>query len=54
MVTVFVDDLDAFLASASGRGLTPANVETYENGVRKTTYRDPDRNEVGIGGAPAG
>jgi hypothetical protein len=28
--------------------------ETYENGVRKMTYRDPDGNEVGLGGAPLG
>jgi hypothetical protein len=51
MVTVFVDDLDAFLASASGRGLTPADVETYENGVRKAIFRDDDGNEIGVGGS---
>ena len=27
--------------------------ETYENGVRKVTYRDPDGNEIGFGGGPA-
>jgi hypothetical protein len=26
--------------------------ETYSNGVRKITYRDPDGNEIGFGGAP--
>jgi hypothetical protein len=26
--------------------------ETNSNGVRKTTYRDPDGNEIGFGGAP--
>jgi hypothetical protein len=26
--------------------------ETYANGVRKTTFRDPDGNEIGFGGAP--
>jgi hypothetical protein len=26
---------------------------TYANGVRKATYRDPDGNEIGFGGAPA-
>ena len=25
---------------------------TYQNGVRKVIYRDPDGNEVGVGGAP--
>jgi hypothetical protein len=37
----------------AGRGLEPAKRETYSNGVRKTTYRDPDGNEIGLGGAPA-
>ena len=48
---VFVDDLDALVARIAERGLTPAEQETYENGVRKVTYRDPDGNEVGYGGA---
>lgn len=52
MVTLFVDDLDAFVAAAASRGIEPASRETYGNGVRKTTYRDPDGNEIGIGGAP--
>ena len=34
------------------RGLEPAEQETYENGVRKVIYRDPDGNEIGFGGAP--
>lgn len=50
--TVFVDDLDALEAQIAGRGLEPSERETYENGVRKTTYRDPDGNEIGFGGAP--
>ncbi|MGN9774423.1 hypothetical protein ACTMS0_01375 [Micromonospora sp. H33] len=33
-------------------GLEPAKRETYGNGVRKTTYVDPDGNEIGFGGAP--
>lgn len=54
MVTVFVEDFDAFLGAAAGRGLDPRSLETYDNGVRKATYRDPDGNEIGIGGPPAG
>lgn len=50
--TVFVDDLDARVAQAAERGVEPANRETYSNGVRKVTYRDPDGNEIGFGGAP--
>jgi len=53
LVTVFVDDLDGFVAAASSRGVEPATRETYGNGVRKVTYRDPDGNEIGIGGGPA-
>jgi catechol 2,3-dioxygenase-like lactoylglutathione lyase family enzyme len=51
-VTWFVGDLDGFVARARSRGIEPESEETYDNGVRKTTYRDPDGNEVGIGGAP--
>jgi predicted enzyme related to lactoylglutathione lyase len=53
MHTVFVDDVDALVAQIAGRGLEPAKRETYANGVRKATYRDPDGNEIGLGGAPA-
>jgi catechol 2,3-dioxygenase-like lactoylglutathione lyase family enzyme len=49
---VFVDDLDAHVAAIAARGLEPAEQETYDNGVRKVTFRDPDGNEIGFGGAP--
>lgn len=52
VVTLFVDELDARVAEIASRGLEPAERETYSNGVRKVTYRDPDGNEVGFGGAP--
>ena len=50
--TLFVDDLDERVESIRARGLEPASRETYENGVRKVIYRDPDGNEVGFGGGP--
>jgi catechol 2,3-dioxygenase-like lactoylglutathione lyase family enzyme len=50
--TLFVDDLDARVAAIAGRGLEPAELQTYANGVRKVTYRDPDGNEFGFGGGP--
>ncbi|NYJ07662.1 VOC family protein [Petropleomorpha daqingensis] len=53
MHTLFVDDLDARVAQIATRGLEPAQRETYDNGVRKITYRDPDGNEIGFGGGPA-
>jgi hypothetical protein len=52
MNTVFVDDLEALVEQIARRGLEPAERETYSNGVRKATYRDPDGNEIGFGGAP--
>jgi len=53
MVTVFVDDLEEFVGAAALRGVHPSTRETYENGVRKAVYRDPDGNTVSVGGAPA-
>jgi uncharacterized glyoxalase superfamily protein PhnB len=51
-LTVFVDDLDAFVTAASAQGIEPAETETYGNGVRKVTYEDADGNQIGFGGAP--
>ena len=53
MHTVFVSDFDARISQVAQRGLEPAESETYSNGVRKATFRDPDGNEIGFGGAPA-
>jgi catechol 2,3-dioxygenase-like lactoylglutathione lyase family enzyme len=50
MHTIFVDELDARVDGIAGRGIEPAERETYSNGVRKVTYRDPDGNEIGFGG----
>jgi catechol 2,3-dioxygenase-like lactoylglutathione lyase family enzyme len=50
--TLFVDDLDSRVAAIAQRGIEPALRETYDNGVRKVTYRDPDGNETGFGGGP--
>ncbi|MGH3459459.1 VOC family protein [Aeromicrobium sp.] len=50
--TIFVGDLDDRIAGITERGIEPAERETYDNGVRKITYRDPDGNEIGLGGAP--
>ena len=35
LVTVFVDVFDQLLVEVAGRGIEPAQLETYENGVRK-------------------
>jgi catechol 2,3-dioxygenase-like lactoylglutathione lyase family enzyme len=52
VVTIFVDDLDAYVTAAGARGVEPDERETYSNGVRKVIYRDPDGNELGFGGPP--
>jgi predicted enzyme related to lactoylglutathione lyase len=54
LVTLFVDDLEDRVAAAAERGVQPAERETYDNGVRKVTYLDPEGNEIGFGGPPAG
>ena len=53
MLTLFLDDFDARIAQITERGLEPAMQEVYDNGVRKTTYRDPDGNEIAIRRRPA-
>jgi hypothetical protein len=53
MHTIFADDFDSRVQGIAGRGIEPAERETYSNGVRKATYRDPDGNEIGFGGGPA-
>jgi catechol 2,3-dioxygenase-like lactoylglutathione lyase family enzyme len=52
IVTLFVSDFDAFTAAVAERGIGPESRETYDNGVRKAIYRDPDGNEVGVAGPP--
>ncbi|MEV6167202.1 VOC family protein [Streptomyces sp. NPDC051954] len=52
LLTLFVDDLDSRVDAIIDRGLQPSQRETYANGVRKVTYRDPEGNEIGFGGGP--
>ena len=53
VLTIFTEELDAQVAAIAARGLEPDERETYDNGVRKVLYHDPDGNEVGFGGPPA-
>jgi len=52
MHTVFAGDFDTRIAQIAARGIDPTKEETYSNGVRKTTFHDPDGNEISFGGAP--
>jgi uncharacterized protein YndB with AHSA1/START domain len=51
LVTLFVDNLRQLVDGITERGLEPFLDETYDNGVRKVTYRDPEGNELGFAGA---
>jgi catechol 2,3-dioxygenase-like lactoylglutathione lyase family enzyme len=51
--TLMVEDLDALVAEIAGRGIEPAERETYDSGARKAIYRDADGNEIGFGDVPA-
>ena len=50
--TLFLEDFEERIAAISARGIEPDVRETYDNGVRHVTYRDPDGNEISFGGAP--
>ncbi|WP_031467033.1 VOC family protein [Sciscionella sediminilitoris] len=50
MNTVLVDDLDAVVSGIAERGIEPEKRETYDGGMRKVIFRDPDGNEFGYGG----
>jgi hypothetical protein len=42
------------VAELAARGLAPDEHQTYSSGARKALFRDPDGNEVGFAGVPAG
>lgn len=49
----FVDDLNDRVAKIASRGIEPATREVvHEGGPTKVTYRDPDGNELSLGGIP--
>ncbi len=51
-VTMFSEDFDERVDGIVSRGIDPDVRETYDNGVRHVTFRDPDGNELSVGGAP--
>ena len=50
LVTLFLDDLEGFVEGVAQRGVRPESSGSYGNGVRKVVFRDPDGNEIGVGG----
>ncbi|MFG1697068.1 VOC family protein [Nonomuraea sp. NPDC049309] len=53
LVLSFVEDLSGRVAAIAGRGIEPVKRETYDNGVTKVIYEDPEGNEIGFGGMAA-
>jgi predicted enzyme related to lactoylglutathione lyase len=53
LVLSFVDDLDERVAAIGRRGIEAVERETLEAGPTKVTFRDPDGNEISLGGGPA-
>jgi hypothetical protein len=49
---LMVEDLDDRMAGIAERGIQPDREETYDGGVRKSTYVDPDGNRFAFGGMP--
>ena len=41
-----VDDLERHVAEVTGRGLSPAAIETVDKGVQLSAIRDPDGNTL--------
>ncbi|GAB2939670.1 VOC family protein [Nonomuraea fastidiosa] len=53
LVVSFSDDLGERVAAIARRGIEPVKRETYENGVTKVIYEDPEGNEISFGGMAA-
>jgi catechol 2,3-dioxygenase-like lactoylglutathione lyase family enzyme len=50
LITILVDNLDAFLAAAKQRGIRfEGDIETAPGKYRKAALRDPDGNSIAIG-----
>lgn len=52
LVMSFVDNLDDRVGEIARRGIEPVRRDTYEGGMTKVTYRDPEGNEISLGGGP--
>lgn len=52
LVMSFVGDLDGRVAEIAGRGIEPTKRVTFGGGVTKVSYRDPEGNEISLGGGP--
>jgi predicted enzyme related to lactoylglutathione lyase len=53
LLTLLVDDLDAFLAELAARGVVTGPVDEVVPGVRRTVIADPEGNQIALGEAAA-
>jgi hypothetical protein len=53
LVTLLVDDLDAFLAGLAQRAISAEPVETLASATRRAIIIDPDGNRLQVGQPPA-
>lgn len=49
LLTVIIDNLDAFSADLAGRGLQPDEIEEEPGNYRKAVFHDPEGNTLGFG-----
>ena len=49
LLTLIVDDLDAWAAAVSRRGILPGEIETMGDVVRTTVITDPEGNRIQVG-----
>jgi predicted enzyme related to lactoylglutathione lyase len=52
LVTLIVEDLDAWTARLKRDGMAHGEIEALTGGVRKTTILDPDGNSITLGQTP--
>ncbi len=52
LITLGVDDMDAYLSRWEAAGIAHEAVEVYGNGVRHVTVDDPDGNTLSLAEAP--
>ena len=53
LVTLIVEDLDAWIADVSARGIAAGEIDTAPGAVRRTAITDPDGNRITIGEVPS-
>ncbi len=53
LVTLIVDDLDAWIADVAGRGIAAGEIDTAPGAVRRAAVTDPDGNRITVAEVPS-